>query len=948
MSKELRICPGVGARKCGAFLARLDRDPHPTCTRCRGRICTRDMTCDFCAVWSAEQWALFAKKRSYKERKHQPSGSAPPAQQTSPRAETSSGVSRPGTSSASSSRPLGGQGKPEGSRGAPGVVSGGAPSPPARPRSSERGGSASGLLSGVGRLASSSPSPSGGGGVEVARSRQTSHSRVSESVDSPSFSPHVPRRESVRESSGSCSRAVSSRDSRSSVREPRKDKRARSREGSSRGRRRLSRSRSSSRSRSRGRERARRSSSASRSSRGRSRRERSRSSDRYRSRRGSSRSRRDRSRSSDRYRSRRDRSRRERSRSFDRSRSRRERARSPASRGGRRDRSRSHASPRRSHDRSRSGGRLPTPSARWRKDESGRLVRRGIREGVEAVASQPPVVPGVSADVTPVAGGASMTALPSAMKELARFFLNLSGSSSLGASGDSAGVTASGAVLGDLAGPSSSASGAATFCGTAAPPAGAGVLPDAGALPSVSGEHWRRVRSRSCGRRSRSSSDGTDRRAKKRSRRGSPSLERSSRRWEKRYRSSSESSEDERAAASSPRARRAHGGARAGGSTWDYGRPRSYARVDPDQSGTRRRSPGPLGVAEDDRSTTFESVDFARDDSFRAVLGLIREFHDMAEPASVPGARCKTSLTSAYGLAADSYPAFSLPLSPLLSTLLMDINSDLSKFMEDQTVHGFLPVPGRRQRRYYGTSTSSFPGPYTVPPGLTSITMEKASEVRKRSVSLSASQVSSLETMLSGMCEVSSWLDWWLSTCGGYRDLLPLESRADFERLMMSGSRALEFLASQGCTALGNLVLSRRDALLADVRGTVPVEEVARLRYSPLPLSASIFPHTLLDSALLKMRAAASDALVQRTLHPPRIPRKPAASGQASGSTTARSGQASTSGAAQTQKQSAPSSSSGQSGQGKKKGKGKAPFSSSSRGSGRSGGKGNGAGKKSA
>ena len=252
MSKELRICPGVGARKCGAFLARLDRDPHPTCTRCRGRICTRDMTCDFCAVWSAEQWALFGKKRTYKERKHRPSGSAPPAQQTSPRAETSSGVSRPGTSSASSSRPLGGQGKPEGSQGAPGVVSGGAPSPPARPRSSERGGSASGHLSGVGGLASSSPSPSGGRGVEVARSRQTSHSRVSESVDSPSFSPHVPRRENVRESSGSCSRAVSSRDSRSSVREPRKDRRARSREGSSRGRRRLSRSRSSSRSRSRG------------------------------------------------------------------------------------------------------------------------------------------------------------------------------------------------------------------------------------------------------------------------------------------------------------------------------------------------------------------------------------------------------------------------------------------------------------------------------------------------------------------------------------------------------------------------------------------------------------------------------------------------------------------------------------------------------------------------
>ena len=110
MSQELRICPWVGDRKCGAFLSRLDRDPHPTCTRCRGKVCTKDLTCDFCAVWSAEQWQLFAKKRSYKEKKR-PSGSVPPAQQTSPRAETSSGVSRPGTSSSSSSRHLGGQGK---------------------------------------------------------------------------------------------------------------------------------------------------------------------------------------------------------------------------------------------------------------------------------------------------------------------------------------------------------------------------------------------------------------------------------------------------------------------------------------------------------------------------------------------------------------------------------------------------------------------------------------------------------------------------------------------------------------------------------------------------------------------------------------------------------------------------------------------------------------------
>ena len=221
------------------------------------------------------------------------------------------------------------------------------------------------------------------------------------------------------------------------------------------------------------------------------------------------------------------------------------------------------------------------------------------------------------------------------------------------------------------------------------------------------------------------------------------------------------------------------------------------------------------------------------------------------------------------------------------------------------------------------------------------------SEAKKRSLSLSASQVSLMETMLSGVCEVSSWLDWWLSTCGGFREHLPDGVHADFERLMLSGSIALEFLASQGCTALGNLVLARRDSLLADVHSTVPAEEVARLRYALLPGTVALFPNALLDSALTKMRAAANDALVQRTLHPPRIPSKPAAVGQSAWSLTSGSGLAGSSGTRPAQKQTS-SSPSGQSGKKKKSRKGKAPFSSSFRGSRRSGGKGKGAGKKSA
>ena len=185
MSRELRICLGVGGRKCGAFLSSLDRDPHPTCARCRGKICTRDMTCDFCVGWTPGQWELFAKKRTYKERKRlRPSGSDPPAPGATPCAGTSSEVPHPGTSSCSFSRPSGGQDK-GGSQGAPGVVSREASSPPARPRSSERGGSVSGHTSVARERASVSSAPSGAGEGEVARSRRTPPARAASSVASP-------------------------------------------------------------------------------------------------------------------------------------------------------------------------------------------------------------------------------------------------------------------------------------------------------------------------------------------------------------------------------------------------------------------------------------------------------------------------------------------------------------------------------------------------------------------------------------------------------------------------------------------------------------------------------------------------------------------------------------------------------------------------------------------
>ena len=573
--------------------------------------------------------------------------------------------------------------------------------------------------------------------------------------------------------------------------------------------------------------------------------------------------------------------------------------------------------------------------------------------------SQAPAVSEAPAVVTPAAGRATLAALLSAVLDLARFFLSLSGSSSLGAAGGVAGVAASAAEVGVQLCPSASAGGAVALGAATAAPAGVSGPPSAPvAVPGVSGLQQRQEASCSSRSRRRSSSDATDRRSKKRPRGRSPSPGPSSRRRERHYRSSSTSSEDDRAAGSPPRTGRAPGGTpgdfrsapandrspRPGPLGWTS---RSSTRGEHYRPGAGRRSPSPSGVPDDDRSSAFDMVDFDRDDAFQSVLALIRNFHAMVEPAGIPSARCKTSLALIYGLMSETFPAFHLPVFPWCGRFLTTLIWLCPNFWRTRPCTGFLPVPGRRHRRYHCTSSSSFPGPYSVPPGVTSTTLEKASEARKCSVSLSASQVSSLGTMLSGVCEVSSWLDWWLSMCGGFREHLPDEVRDELERLILFGSRALEFLASQGCTALGNLVLSRRDSLLADVRSTVPAEEVARLRYSPLPETVALFPSALLDSALTKMRAVANDTLVHRTLHPPRIPRKPAAAGGSAGSAASGSGQASSSRARPAQKQTSSSSPSGQSGKKRKNCKVKAPFSSSSGGSDRSGGKGKGAGKKS-
>ena len=135
--------------------------------------------------------------------------------------------------------------------------------------------------------------------------------------------------------------------------------------------------------------------------------------------------------------------------------------------------------------------------------------------------------------------------------------MNLTGSSSLGAVGSVAGVAAPASGVGVQLCPLAPGGGAVAPCAATAIPAG--VL-DPPAVPSSSGLQQRQGISRPSRRRRRLSSDGTGRSQKKRPRGRSPAPVRSSRHRERSYRSSSDSSEDDRAETSPPMSGRAPGG----------------------------------------------------------------------------------------------------------------------------------------------------------------------------------------------------------------------------------------------------------------------------------------------------------------------------------------------------------------------------------------------------
>ena len=268
----------------------------------------------------------------------------------------------------------------------------------------------------------------------------------------------------------------------------------------------------------------------------------------------------------------------------------------------------------------------------------------------------------------------------------------------------------------------------------------------------------------------------------------------------------------------------------------------------------------------------------AEEADFRVLIEHIRTLNMLEEPVvtdSVPTG--VTALARARGLAQVQTPSLRLPISPITDEALRMTRESMVALEADRDLTGLLPAVMTKARRWYRTTDASFGAPFSVPKVMADLMEAKEKDISKPSVVLAPSHVSSLETALCSVGEAVSWVDWWMAAIDWYRRHVPDEHHEMFTKLMVSGSKAVEFISKVNATALTNLVLTHWDTVLSRLPALVPVGDAARLRLAPLPSSSHLFPKDLTLEVLQNKRVAETDAAVRQAIAPKRIPLVPQA-----------------------------------------------------------------------
>ena len=135
--------------------------------------------------------------------------------------------------------------------------------------------------------------------------------------------------------------------------------------------------------------------------------------------------------------------------------------------------------------------------------------------------------------------------------------------------------------------------------------------------------------------------------------------------------------------------------------------------------------------------------------------------------------------------------------------------------------------------------------------------------LNKMDVIWSSTEAADMEAALRSIVEATSWMDWWTYAMKS----LSLKSTDDtrlLRRFSMATARCQLLVVKTASTLWANVILKRRDAVLAKVKDAMSFESYNDLRNSKILSGEELFPADVLEKAIEKSLTVLHDEATRK------------------------------------------------------------------------------------
>ena len=137
--------------------------------------------------------------------------------------------------------------------------------------------------------------------------------------------------------------------------------------------------------------------------------------------------------------------------------------------------------------------------------------------------------------------------------------------------------------------------------------------------------------------------------------------------------------------------------------------------------------------------------------------------------------------------------------------------------------------------------------------------------LNKTDVIWSSTEAEGMEAALRSTVEATSWMDWWTFAMI-FLALKPTDDARLVRRLLLAGARCQLLVAKTTSTLWANLMLKRRDVVLAKVKDAVSFESFMHLRSSKIWTGEELSLMDILDKAIEKSSKVLHDEAIRKAV----------------------------------------------------------------------------------